>query len=181
MTKTTDPRGPGRPMSGPTGIPHPTRLAAGTAALGIAALLAACGGEEEQKPVLEIKTLSNRADLVSDGDVLVQLVLPSGATTAGLKADINGSDVTSAFAARADGRVLGVVSGLKVGENLLTVSGNDVRATTLTITNFDRGGPVYSGAQPTPFVCATPTPQGATTSLPAWRRCDRPSSRRRAS
>ncbi|MDN3922229.1 DUF6351 family protein [Roseateles violae] len=130
-------------------------------------LLAACGSDDEPKPVLEIKTLSNRADLVSDGDVLVQLILPAGATTAGLKADINGSDITSAFATRADGRITGLVSGMKVGANVLTVSGDDVSTTALTITNHDRGGPVYSGSQPTPFVCATPTPQGATASLPA--------------
>jgi hypothetical protein len=167
MTKQIDTRGPGRRTSGLTGIPRSTRLAASTVALAVTALLAACGGDDEPKAVLEIKTLSNRADLVSDGDVLVQLVLPAGATTAGLRADVGGTDVTAAFATRADGRILGVVSGLKVGDNVLTVSGDDVSTTALTITNHDRGGPVYSGPQPTPFVCATPTPQGATASLPA--------------
>jgi len=147
--------------------PSNTRLLRSCVALGVAALLSACSSDDEPKAVLEIKTLSNRADLVSGGDVLVQLVLPAGATVAGLKADVGGTDISAAFATRSDGRITGLVTGLKVGDNVLTVSGDDVSTTALTITNHDRGGPVYSGAQPTPFFCATPTPQGATGTAPA--------------
>ena len=137
-------------------------------ALCAAALVAGCaGGDGPALPVLEIKTLSNRADLVSDGDALVQVLLPAGATAEGLKVEVNGVDISAAFATRSDGRITGLVSGMKVGENLVSASTNSAAAAVLTVTNHDRGGPVYSGAQPTPFVCATPTPLGTTGTVPA--------------
>ncbi len=136
--------------------------------LGAAALVSGClGSADGPYPPLEIKTLSNRADLISDGDALVQILLPVGSASAGLKVDINGVDVTAAFATRSDGRLTGVVTGMKVGENILTAITDTASPATLTITNHERGGPIYSGAQPTPFVCATPTPVGATSALPA--------------
>ena len=137
-------------------------------ALCAAALVAGCGSSDDPPlPVLEIKTLSNRADLVSDGDALVQVLLPAGASVTGLKVDVNGVDVSAAFATRSDGRITGLVSGLKVGENLVSARTDTAAAAVLTVTNHDRGGPVYSGAQPTPFVCATPTPLGTTGTVPA--------------
>lgn len=116
---------------------------------------------------LAIVTLSNRADLISGGDALVEILLPGNATIAGLKVDVDGTDVTSAFALRAGNRLMGVVSGLKSGANTLSAQTDTALAAKLVITNADRGGPVFSGSQVTPFFCATPVPQGATASTPA--------------
>ena len=55
--------------------------------------------------------LSNRADLISDGDALVQVVVPSGVDPSTIAVDVGGRDVTSAFAVRADGRFLGRSTG----------------------------------------------------------------------
>jgi hypothetical protein len=145
----------------------PGRSALALAAATASVLLSACGSGNEPPPAVQVRTLSNRADLISDGDALVEVVWPSGFGTAGLRADVDGVDVTGAFATRSDGRITGVVTGLKVGDNVLTVRGDQVTAASLTITNAERGGPVLSGAQPVPFVCATPVPQGATATLPA--------------
>ncbi len=147
----------------------PPRLTLSLIALGMASALTACGSGDSGSAFapIEIRTLNARADLVSGGDALVQLVLPAGAPTTGLKVDVDGVDVSSAFALRADGRITGLVTGLKVGDNVVTAQASEAAAATLTITNADRGGPVYSGAQPTPFVCATPTPQPAAGTLPA--------------
>ena len=123
-------------------------------------------GESPQSPVV-IKTLSNRADLISGGDALVELVPPNDALRTGLKVDVDGRDVSSAFAERADGRITGLITGMKVGDNVITASSDRSAQGTLIITNHDRGGPVYSGAQVTPFVCATPVPQGTAGALPA--------------
>ncbi len=96
---------------------------------------------------LQIDVLSGRADLVSGGDALVQVVLPEGVSPAGVRVDLNGSDVTSSFAVRADGRFLGLVGGLQVGPNELTArpSGadeqGDGRGARITITNHPIGGP----------------------------------------
>ncbi|HWY23596.1 MAG TPA: DUF6351 family protein, partial [Nevskia sp.] len=54
-----------------------------------------------------IKVLSNRADLLSGGDALVEVVLPAGASASDVHVQLNGQDVTQAFALRANGRYLG--------------------------------------------------------------------------
>lgn len=147
-------------------------LGLGLASLAAATLLGCGSGGGDSTPAsalspLAIVTLSNRADMISDGDALVEIYLPSGATTAGLKVDVDGTDVTSAFAMRAGGRLMGVVTGLKVGTNTLSAQTDTALAAKLVITNAERGGPVFSGPQVTPFFCATPVPQGATATTPA--------------
>lgn len=145
----------------------PVTLAAAIAA----ALAAGCGGDSDPPPPpstpLEIRTLSNRADLISGGDALIEILLPAGASATGLRVDVDGRDVSAAFAVRADGRLTGLVAGLVDGNNVVAASASGARAAQLTLTNAGRGGPVLSGEQITPFFCATPVPQGATASAPA--------------
>lgn len=145
------------------------RAAGAAFALLVAVGLSACGDSNSSPPLplLSIKTLSNRADLVSDGDAMVEIVLPTGASATGLRVDVDGVDVTSAFAQRSDGRITGLVTGLKVGANVLSAVTGFTSAAKLTITNANRGGSVYSGAQIVPYFCATPVPQGATATSPA--------------
>ncbi len=131
----------------------------------VTAALVACGGSD--KPVLSISTLSNRADLISDGDALVEIGLPQGAAMQGLSVDVDGRNVTAAFKQRPDGRIIGRVDGFKVGANTITASTASTSPARLAVTNYDRGGPVFSGEHVLPFVCATPTPQGATDTSPA--------------
>jgi hypothetical protein len=116
---------------------------------------------------LALKTLSNRADMISDGDALVELVLPKGLGAGAVSLDLNGIDVTASFAERANGRVLGVVTGLRIGENLLTarVTGKNMGAR-LAITNFARGGNIFAGVPIQPWVCATRTATAVTVSQP---------------
>ena len=128
-------------------------------AVAAAALLAGCGGDSA--PPLELRTLNNRADMVSGGDALVEVVLPAGASASGLKVDVDGRDVSNVFAARADGRVTGVVTGLANGNNTLSASADGATSAQLVVTNAPRSGPIYSGAQIVPFFCATPVPQAA--------------------
>ncbi len=126
------------------------------------------GGDGGASAPLTIRTLSNRADLVSGGDALVEIVLPPGRSTYNtLKVTAKGRDVSDAFARRADGRIVGLVTGLADGANVIVAESDAGRAASLTITNAPRTGPVISGAQVTPFFCATPQPQGATDSTPA--------------
>src|SRR5690348_1335701 len=87
-------------------------LAAALASAGV--VLAACGGGGgggEGVP-LQLRTVSNRADLVSGGDALVEVVAPSGSVLRDLKITLNGNDVSSAFSRTSDGRTLGLVTGL---------------------------------------------------------------------
>src|ERR1043165_4151705 len=84
-----------------------------TAFLLASGLFAGCGGSDDNStpsagPV-QIQTLSNRADMISDGDALVEIVPPTGVTAANLKVMLNGADVSAQFAVRQNGRVLGVL------------------------------------------------------------------------
>jgi len=142
-------------------------------------VLAACGGggggsdaqslsgKGDNTP-FEIRTLSNRADLISDGDALLEITAPPGTINSGvLKITRNGADVTSAFTPTAKGTLMGVVTGLVNGENVIEATVRGGPGARLVVTNAPRSGPVLSGAQVTPFYCATPQPVAAAGSTPA--------------
>src|SRR4051794_32280187 len=66
---------------------------------------------------VQIVTLSNRADLVSGGDVLTRVVLPRGVRASSLHLTLNGHDVTRQLKLRSGSQAVGVVSGLRLGRN----------------------------------------------------------------
>jgi len=103
----------------------------------------------------QILVLSNRADLVSGGDALVEVVLPGRVDPGTVRVSLNGRDVTSAFAERPDGRYEGLVTGLAVGENDLMATMRRGPTVHLTITNHPSGGPVFAGPQVQPWICRT--------------------------
>ena len=111
-------------------------------AVAVATLMLAAPAQE-----LEIRTVSNRADLVSGGDVLVQL---TGAQP-GVRVDVDGRDVTDAFAGDR-----GLVTGLRVGRNVLTARNPDGTGARLVVTNHPRSGPLFAGPQVQPWVCPAP-------------------------
>ena len=98
-------------------------------------------------PPVEIRVLSNRADLVSGGDALVEITPPARTVT------LNGADVTSQFAVRPNGRYQGVLTGLRNGPNDVVARAADGRGARLTITNAPIGGPIFSGPQIQPWAC----------------------------
>jgi hypothetical protein len=100
----------------------------------------------------EIRVLSNRADLVSAGEALVEVVLPTGADSSYVTVDVDGADVTGQFAERANGRYMGLLTGLQIGENAVTAHVGSVTRR-ITITNHPNGGPVFSGPQLQPWIC----------------------------
>lgn len=109
---------------------------------------------------VEIRTLSNRADLISGGDALVEVRLPENLKAEKLALRLNGRDVGGAFQYVASGhRLVGLLTGLIEGENELVADANGNGRgrpyATLTITNHSSGGPVFSGPQMQPWICAT--------------------------
>ena len=149
-------------------IPHAVRLLHCLAIAILAGALAAChGGGDSNSGQIQIKTLSNRADLISGGNAYVEIVLPEGKAIAGLTVNAGGRDVTSSFALRSNGRILGVITGLAVGDNVVLAYYQGSLAARLTINNHPIGGPVFTGPQTTPFICATPAPLPATATSPA--------------
>jgi hypothetical protein len=103
---------------------------------------------------VELRVLGNRADLVSDGDALVEVVRPAGTNPDSVRVELNGEDVVEEFALRADGRFVGLIDGLENGDNQLTAAVHQQTAK-LTITNHPIGGPIFSGPHLKPWVCTT--------------------------
>jgi hypothetical protein len=131
---------------------------AGRLALLAAALLVSLGVAEvaaAHSSNLEIEVLSNRGDLISGGDALVEVDFPAWVSPSRVSVDVDGRDVTSAFAVRGDGRYTGLVTGLEVGKNVLTARIRFGPRERITITNHPIGGPVFSGPQLLPYVCRT--------------------------
>src|SRR5213592_4132919 len=122
-------------------------------ALGAVFLVTAQAGEDPSN--FEIATLSNRADLISGGDALIEVRVPKNVPLNGVRLSLNGHDVTGAFTANAAARTLrGLVSGLVEGRNDFAAGeshgGREVR---LVITNHPVGGPVLLVAQIDGVVC----------------------------
>jgi hypothetical protein len=101
--------------------------------------------------LLQLEVVSNRADLISGGDALVRVERRHG----DVRVELNGRDVTTAFHAQPDGTLLGLVEGLRVGENRLAARTRFGFGDRITITNHPVGGPVFAGAQVQPWVCGT--------------------------
>ena len=107
------------------------------------------------KHLVRIVVLSTRADLVSGGEALVQVLLPPGATVSSTRLDVNGRDVTGEFAMRSNGKFEGLVTGLANGPNVLTAQLPDGYGARLGIVNHPIGGPTLSGPQIQPWLCQT--------------------------
>jgi uncharacterized tannase-like protein DUF6351 len=117
---------------------------------------------------LQLKTLSNRADLISGGDALIEIVVPKDSPATGtLHVAAGSADVSAAFARRGDGRTTGLVTGLAVGDTVIKADLGGKQSASLTVTNHKIGGPVFSGAQITPWICATPVPTPGDATTPA--------------
>lgn len=116
-------------------------------------LLLVCAGAAAAAATVRLEVLSNRADLVSDGNAVVAVDLPKGASASHLKVTVAGRDVSSAFAPRSDGRVEGLIEGMKVGKNVVLATLPRGRGAKITITNHPNGGPVFSGPQVQPWTC----------------------------
>lgn len=104
---------------------------------------------------LEILVLSNRADLVSGGDALVEVKMPEDADPKAVRVALDGRDITHEFAVRPNGHYQGLVTGLRKGDNELTTSVSRSSGAKLTVTNYSKQGPIFAGKQVEPWICET--------------------------
>ena len=155
----------------------------------LAALLATClfsrahearadDGEGASKKI-GIRTLSANPDRVSGGDVLVEISLPRAARRDGVVVTLHpvNQDVTASFHETAPGVLVGLVSGLVVGDNRLTVKAKGVGTESLRLTNYRITGPITSGPHIQPFICQTQTfklPDGTVLGSPTDANCSAP-------
>jgi uncharacterized tannase-like protein DUF6351 len=119
----------------------------------------------------EILTLSNRADLISGNDALIEVRVPNTVPLDKVTLWLNGANVTDAFRTDAQTRTMhGVVTGLTPGANEFLADSNGQgrgrpRAA-LRITDHAIGGPVLLGSQTQPWICATPMPVAQSGNMP---------------
>jgi hypothetical protein len=102
---------------------------------------------------LRIEVLSNRSDLVSGGDALVEVVLPRRVDPREVTVLLDGEDVSDRFRERPDGRYYGLVTGLEEGGNRLRATAPGVDADRARVVNHANGGPVFSGPQLDHYRC----------------------------
>ena len=124
---------------------------------------------------LGLRVLSNRADLISGGDALVEVLFPHRFTDDNVTVTLNGTDVTGAFALRADETFSGLLSGLVLGDNEVVARSvptspksktKGPKTARLTITNHPASGPVFAGEQLQPWVCAQPVATPTVVTIP---------------
>ena len=125
-------------------------------AIGVLALTAAHAfAQSATSGGFAIRVLSTRADMVSGGDVLIEIAAPSASTqiavTVGGRdaaAEIKPSPLPARFIAR--------VTNLQPGANLIDVGSKGRQPSArLTVVNHVSAGPVISGPHQTPFSCET--------------------------
>ncbi|HTE41084.1 MAG TPA: DUF6351 family protein [Steroidobacteraceae bacterium] len=104
---------------------------------------------------VKINVLSSRADLVSGGDALVEVVVPAGTKANELKLDLNGATVASQVQLDSQsGNFRGLITGLRNGENSLSAAVQRDSAK-LKVVNYPITGPILSGPHLTPYECRT--------------------------
>jgi hypothetical protein len=107
---------------------------------------------KQAKRPLVVTVLSNRADLVSGGNVLVRVRLPKRVDPRSVDVLVGKREVTDRFAVRRNGKFDGLVKGLDLGRNVIKAKAPGHAGRTV-VTNHPNGGPIFSGPQLTPYQC----------------------------
>jgi hypothetical protein len=139
---------------------RPGSLTAAIAALVVVAVASysiAVGAEiqADDKPAkFGIRTISTHPDRVSGGDVLVEIRVKDAKLP--LLVTLNGRNISDVFhPGETPNSLLGLVTGLTLGKNRLTVTGGGLGHESLVVTNYPIKGPIVSGPHLEPFICQT--------------------------
>lgn len=105
---------------------------------------------------IELDVVSSRPDMASDGNSLVQAVVPPSGDPSKLAVALDGSDVTSNFqAVPGNTRKLRALLNLSAGGTVTATLPGHTTAR-LLIVDHSVNGPILSGIRQTPFICQTP-------------------------
>ena len=135
--------------------------AVSTLVLWMALAVGISGTAAAAKNQLTLHVLSNRANLVSGPEVLASVTLPAEVVPSTVTVTLNGANVSSEFAMRPNGSFEGLVSGLKLGKNVLAAKARHARAGRIEISDHPIGGPVIGGPQIEPWRCENSHPTDA--------------------
>src|SRR5215475_10877830 len=120
-----------------------TGLCVLVSSIGLCATLGSAGAQ-----TLNVEVLSSRPELVSSGSALIRIAGASGAPAV----TIDGKDVSGAFKQDAKSGWIGLIEGLKDGDNRLVAKGGG-REAALTLRNHAINATLFAGPQQTPFLC----------------------------
>jgi hypothetical protein len=108
------------------------------------------------------QVISSRPGSLTGGDALIAIDIPENLTADRLAAiaavKLNGREITGSFrSGTTTHRFVGLVTGLKLGPNSLDLfrRGESAPAAHVSLTNFPKTGPVFSGPHEQPFICQT--------------------------
>lgn len=99
-----------------------------------------------------LKVLSNRADLISGGDVLIGLESVTPIAPESIELRVNGTVRPNTLQEDAAGRLRGLVSGLVEGQNTITARSSGM-SHSVSLVNHPSSGPLFSGPQLQPWTC----------------------------
>ena len=104
---------------------------------------------------LGIRVISTRAEMVTGGDVLLEIAAPSPSTAVAIT--IGGRDAAAEIKPSSiGGRFIARVTNLQLGANVIEVGSKGQRPSArITVVNHAIAGPVISGPHQTPFTCET--------------------------
>jgi hypothetical protein len=130
-----------------------------TLALLVGMALSSAYAKDDHERDFQINTLSTAANTVSGGDVVLEVRAPRYARLSDLVVRLNGQDVTAQLRADAPGqRLVGLLTGLQLGKNRVTVSGRhhhgEQHYEKLDITNHPISGEIF-GPHQRPWICET--------------------------
>ena len=100
-----------------------------------------------------IQVLSNRADLISGGDALIEIRAADPMNLQGAAVWLGDQEVTQHFQITEQGTLKALLDGLALGHNELVVWLADKSFLRTDILNHPNGGPVFSGPQVAPWNC----------------------------
>ncbi len=125
----------------------------------MALVVPAAAVDAQPGAILGIEVLSSPAHQVSGGDARLLVTAPPGLVDK-IGVFVDGVDQTDDFVVVGNRELEGVVDGLALGDNEVTVVANRrapraAARTTATLTNHPITGPIFSGPQQDPFFCAT--------------------------
>ncbi len=101
---------------------------------------------------VQLRALSTRADLVTGGDVLVEVVVPKGTDVKRVKVRAGTRDVTGAFRKQGPG-LRGLVTRLPGGRTTLTATVPGAGSASLPVSNVGLQAPSFSGPLIEPWTC----------------------------
>ena len=128
------------------------RLVTG-AVIGACVWTASLAAQQPTPSGLHLTALSARPDLVTGGDVLVQV---DGARPGRVMIRLNGANVTAAFRMTPTRTLVGLVTGLRAGANTIEASAPGSKAPVqLAVVNHAITGPLIYSPHQTPFACET--------------------------